>query len=796
MKYYKRKSISIIFLFVIIFNIFLFEIPAHSEISRRKNVLILNSYNKGNDLYRIPHNNWCDEIISGIESKFKDNKESLNLTVEYMNSSINFSDEYYDMLYNLYKYKFNNTKYDAIIALDDSATDFLIKYGDDLFPNIPVVFSGVAQSKQSIINTHPLYTGIYKNQDFKSTLDIALEFHPNTKHFFIILDKTSKAVTYNDQLRQLVHLYEDRVDFLFCNDQDIDVVKEKIDALSKDTVIFTSAQFKDSSGTFIPLAEVNNILFKDSPLPIYSQICSYLNNGIVGGMTTDGAKLGVSLGEITSRILNGETPNHIPTIVDNAHEYTFDFNQLKRFNINMSSVPKDSIIINKPLCNNYSIPEKVVLYFTVGFILLLISTIIFLLTMIRKLNTTKRLLSDSESLLKTIINSTPDIICFKDPNGLVLQSNNSNLDLLNIEKDYKFKHLSEIINMPSLTEKDFINMEKYDNKAWESGNFYRTEEVFPYEKEDIFKTYDIIRIPLFNKDKTRKGLLLFGRDITDHKANEKNKKIIEELKYYDKLRIEFFTNLSHELRTPLTVIFSSIQVIDGMLNNNTNSKIELDKINKYTDIMKQNCYRLLRLMNNFMDLSKIDSGYFPVEFQNMDIINVVESIVLSIADYIESKNLSIIFDTDIEEKIISCDPNIIERVILNLLSNSIKFTPSGGSISVNIFDKKDSITISIKDTGIGIPIEKQAAIFEKFVQVDKSLSRVSEGSGIGLSLVTSLVKLLDGTITLISKPNQGSEFTIEIPAKPLIETNVAVENYNIAGSKIEMIKMEFSDIYN
>jgi len=796
MKHYKRKSIFIIFLFFMISNIFLFEIPVHGESTRPKSVLILSSYSKGNSLIRRFSSNWCDEVASGIESKFKDDKENVALNVEYMDSTYNFSDEYNSMLYNLYKYKFNNTKFDAIIALDNNATDFLIKYGNDLFPNTPVVFSDVDQSEQSTLSQQPLFTGIYRNEDLKSTLDIALKFHPNTKQFFIILDKTSQGLDHKKLFDQLVPLYKNRVDFLFCDDENIDVVKEKITTLSKDTVIVTSAQFNNSTGAFIPISEVSDILFEDCPLPVYSQSTSYLNTGIVGGMITNSTKLGVSLEKITSRILDGEKPSDIPATIDDSHKYTFDFNQLMRFNINMSSIPEDSEIVNKP-SSTYSISKRVVFYFICGFILILILIIVFLLIIIRKLKTTKKLLLDSENLLNTIINSTPDIIYFKDPNGRVLQANDSILDLLNIkEKGYKFKCFNELINVSSLEEKDFITFEGYDNKSWEYGNIYRSEEILPYEKEDIYKTYDIIRIPLFNEDKTRRGLVLIGRDITEHKANEKNKKIIDELRYYDKLRMEFFTNLSHELRTPLNVIFSSLQVIDGTLTNSNNGKIESNQINKYIQIMKQNCYRLLRLINNFIDTSKIDCGYFPVQLQNIDIINVVESIVLSVADYIESKGISIIFDTEVEETIISCDPNIIERVILNLLSNSIKFTPSGGSIKVNMYHMNDSILISVKDTGIGIPIERQKAIFEKFVQVDKSLSRNREGSGIGLSLVKSLVELHHGTITLISKPNEGSEFVIRFPAEPLTDPNVSVDDYNLDENKVEIIKMEFSDIYS
>ena len=497
MKHYKRKSIFIIFLFFMISNIFLFEIPVHGESTRPKSVLILSSYSKGNSLIRRFSSNWCDEVASGIESKFKDDKENVALNVEYMDSTYNFSDEYNSMLYNLYKYKFNNTKFDAIIALDNNATDFLIKYGNDLFPNTPVVFSDVDQSEQSTLSQQPLFTGIYRNEDLKSTLDIALKFHPNTKQFFIILDKTSQGLDHKKLFDQLVPLYKNRVDFLFCDDENIDVVKEKITTLSKDTVIVTSAQFNNSTGAFIPISEVSDILFEDCPLPVYSQSTSYLNTGIVGGMITNSTKLGVSLEKITSRILDGEKPSDIPATIDDSHKYTFDFNQLMRFNINMSSIPEDSEIVNKP-SSTYSISKRVVFYFICGFILILILIIVFLLIIIRKLKTTKKLLLDSENLLNTIINSTPDIIYFKDPNGRVLQANDSILDLLNIkEKGYKFKCFNELINVSSLEEKDFITFEGYDNKSWEYGNIYRSEEILPYEKEDIYKTYDIIRIPFF-----------------------------------------------------------------------------------------------------------------------------------------------------------------------------------------------------------------------------------------------------------------------------------------------------------
>lgn len=217
---------------------------------------------------------------------------------------------------------------------------------------------------------------------------------------------------------------------------------------------------------------------------------------------------------------------------------------------------------------------------------------------------------------------------------------------------------------------------------------------------------------------------------------------------------------------------------------------------KYTKIMKQNCYRLLRLVNNIIDITKIDSGYFDMNENNVDIINLVENITLSVADYIENKGLSLIFDTVVEEKVISCDPEKIERIILNILSNAVKFTPIGGEITVNIEDCIENICIRVKDTGRGIPRDKVESIFKRFVQVDKSLTRDCEGSGIGLSLVKCLVELHDGTISVESDLGSGTEFVIHIPCRLTEEVNKEATGCDTMGENlIERINLEFSDIY-
>ncbi|HYF75002.1 MAG TPA: HAMP domain-containing sensor histidine kinase [Candidatus Nitrosocosmicus sp.] len=267
-------------------------------------------------------------------------------------------------------------------------------------------------------------------------------------------------------------------------------------------------------------------------------------------------------------------------------------------------------------------------------------------------------------------------------------------------------------------------------------------------------------------------------------------------KELEKIRTAFFANLSHELRTPLNVIYSAEQMLDRTLKD-VRLESKQEEIDQYMRIMRQNCYRLIRLIENLIDITKIDAGYLHFAPKSCNIIKIVEDITLSVADYIETKNIQVTFDTEVEEKVISCDPDKIERIILNLLSNAIKFTPSGGQIFVNICDRGSKIILSVKDTGIGIPKTMRDQIFERFVQVDKTSTRAREGSGIGLSLVKSLVEMHAGRIYVESEMGKGSEFIIEIPAIRLgYESNCSECGFVNKNQNTEKISIEFSDIYD
>ncbi|MBM7614625.1 MASE3 domain-containing sensor histidine kinase [Alkaliphilus hydrothermalis] len=315
------------------------------------------------------------------------------------------------------------------------------------------------------------------------------------------------------------------------------------------------------------------------------------------------------------------------------------------------------------------------------------------------------------------------------------------------------------------------------------------------------KTVDIRLTGIHFPTPLKNSILLTIKDITEIKETQQLKELIQEEQRLlrealemDRIKTEFFSNLSHELRTPLNILLGSIQLLEGG-SLYDNKELCHSQLQKRIHVMKQNCYRLLRLINNMLDLTKFDSGYLHMNFTDCNIISTIEDITLSVVDFARNKEIEIVFDTEIEESIISCDLDKLERVVLNLLSNAIKFTNPSGKIYVSIKDEVETIAISVKDTGIGIPANKLNNIFDRFRQVDSSLHRRNEGSGIGLSLVKILIEAHGGRIIVKSKPDIGSEFIVKLPVRSLDVKDSSNNIVDYHSNNIEKIKVEFSDIY-
>ena len=181
--------------------------------------------------------------------------------------------------------------------------------------------------------------------------------------------------------------------------------------------------------------------------------------------------------------------------------------------------------------------------------------------------------------------------------------------------------------------------------------------------------------------------------------------------------------------------------------------------------IKRNCTRLMNLIDNIIYTSKIESGSYKLNIKEHDIVYLVEEVALSMKDLMDEKDIELIVEPYIEEKIIECDDLEIERVIINLISNAIKFTDKGGTVEVFLWDLGEQIKISIKDNGIGIDLKYHKYIFDRFSQEYSETSEEHGGSGLGLTLSKQLIELHNGVIWVESELGKGSEFIIKLPVK-------------------------------
>lgn len=375
--------------------------------------------------------------------------------------------------------------------------------------------------------------------------------------------------------------------------------------------------------------------------------------------------------------------------------------------------------------------------------------------------------------------------------GLYLYDKNKNAMILNNHFGEDEAFFEESYNITMDIEKNYFY--NYECKIEEKLNFNSVKYIY------LLKINNNLLgcIHIYYENKPKKINEEFIKYICIILSFIKDKKNLKHAVEIESLKSEFFANLSHEFKTPLNIILSTVQLVMNYIEVN-NEYPDYNMFNKCLSNIKQNSYRILKIANNLIDMSKIDGNFYSINMGNYNIVEVVENIVQSLAEYMKDNKRNIIFDTIEEEIITACDPDQIERIILNVLSNAMKFTSHGGNIYVDmeVNDRCNKVIIKISNDGEKINFEDRLRIFERFTQSESLLTRRTEGTGIGLTLVKSLVKLHNGEVYVNTEFEEGTQFCIELPIRKIKKfKNNNVREKSIV-SKVEKFNIEFSDIYN
>ncbi|MBT5060956.1 MAG: response regulator [Verrucomicrobia bacterium] len=271
---------------------------------------------------------------------------------------------------------------------------------------------------------------------------------------------------------------------------------------------------------------------------------------------------------------------------------------------------------------------------------------------------------------------------------------------------------------------------------------------------------------LYNLNRTREFALRWELDENRRQLEAGNRK----LKELDRVKNRFFANISHELRTPLTLLLTPLEslILKGQYSLPPDIKDTLSS-------MQANGMRLLKLINDLLDLVRLESGQMNVTIKNLHLESFIKGIVSSIRKTAEDRSIQIEADIHESELSLHTDREKLEKIILNLVFNALKFTSPGGMIRISARSENENVIIQITDTGIGIPQESLAFIFDRFWQVDSSSKRKHQGAGIGLALVKEFVEVLGGRVDVESQEDKGTTFTIKMPARFSMEASVAAD---------------------
>ena len=426
-------------------------------------------------------------------------------------------------------------------------------------------------------------------------------------------------------------------------------------------------------------------------------------------------------------------------------------------NIQLVISRKEEKVINKIELINGRIVELVTTNIKLNDEDLLISIVID----ITELENTIMNIEQSEKTYKLLLQTLPEGIVIVNPTTKKhIYRNEASIRML---KTIGLEKLNESI-------KTYLKEENY-------GNFRR----FTIDK---LNNVDI-SLAIVKREEEGSLIVVFRMLDCEFKSIQLEKEL-NRIKEKNKFKTEFLSNVAYDIKKPINKIFET--------NNNlieNKGKYNSENINNHTRLVKQNCYRLIRLLNNIEYVSRIDNGTCTLELRKCDIVKLLENIVKISKTYTDKKGIDISFKSEVNKKILSLDIDKVEKIILNILSNAIKFTDTGGRIDINLYMQNEQVCISIKDTGIGIPKDKTEVIFENFEQLDTTLSRGCEGTGMGLSVVKKLANLNNIKINVESELNKGSEFIITLPNN-IVSKNIKLQDKFAQDEKIDI---EFSDIY-
>ena len=457
-------------------------------------VLVLNSYH--------PEYKWTADTLLGIKQTLRAGSDSIHLSIEYMDTKRISGDAYFRKLAEIYAIKYSRSRFNVIICTDNDALRFMQKWRNTLFGEVPVVFCGINDYTADDTKGLTAATGINEAQDISSTIDAALKLHPGTHEILVLNDDTTTGKRIRNIIDTTVfsRVGMPRIRYLTGS---LKSVLQQASMAPADSMILYTIYSKDRNGTFYEYDEVMQRLRTSCDVPVFGIWDFYLGLGMEGGMLTNGYDQGKKAAELTLRILKGEKAESIPVIMESTNRYMFDYRELKRFGVDISRVPRGSIIINRPPgVYDYFLIHRT---FLLGLSFITLFILLSLLSLgIARERINRRRISETEMLLRSIINAITESVLLLQSDGRIIEANNEGRKRLNIPADPGID-----ANIKDyLPEEVVMNRKNYIRQVVEKG------ESVQFMDERFGKTILTSMYPIMDKKGIVTRIAAYGYDVT------------------------------------------------------------------------------------------------------------------------------------------------------------------------------------------------------------------------------------------------------------------------------------------
>lgn len=724
----------------------LLPLPAGAQVDKaKKNILYLNSYHNG---YR-----WSDNILDGVRSVLNESEYKIDLQIEYMDAKKYNYDDVTRMLLHIYKEKFQGEKFDVVMVSDNDAFSFASQYRDILFPGVPLVFCGVNDLDIGMLEQGNV-TGVEENFDLRLTLDVALKLHPDKTRMVVVGDESTAGRTIRKQIEAVVPLYTDRLKVEYWTHMELGAVLDRVEVLSPDTFLFFIPFYQTIGGRFYTAEEVMRAIYTHSSVPIYTAWEFLLGHGAVGGRLLSGFNHGQTAASLALNILGGEHAGSIPVYREPTGEYAFDYNVMRRLDINQELLPEGSRILNAPKAF-YELPKELFWTIMVSFFLLLIVMIFLVLTMLER-RKVERTVKDQLAFQGTLMDAVPQLVSWKDINGKYLGSNRAFAEF------FGFKDASAIVDK---TSQEVIGDPEYLKWSVEADATVATEhDAFRKVRRRIVDAsgtkswIEVNKVPICDRSGRTVGVLSTAENITKEHNLEKQLLQSQKMEAIGTLA----GGIAHDFNNILTSIINSTELAVGDVDVDSMTEKDLQRVLKAAR-------RGGRVVKQILAFSRPSTE----GFRSTD----VGAVVSEVLGLLEASMPGSIEVRSVIEPSLACvhaDPTQLHQVAMNLCTNAFHaLRDDGGMIEARVEHAKLSeenatiiglepgeyVRMTFEDNGPGIPPEIVDNIFDPFF----STKDKTEGTGLGLAVVHGIVRSHKGGLRVFSAKGGGAVFEIYLP---------------------------------